>query len=68
MIKSKKDPLPDSEILKEYQSVIRKLQEELYSLKNSQAVQDEIFKTMRESELELQEELVKLIRFPIQTT
>lgn len=60
MSKGKRDSggVYDHEILKEYQAVVRKLQEEVYSLKNSQAVQDEIFKSMRETECDLKEELV----------
>lgn len=59
MSKSRRDSIPnDSEIIKEYQSVVRKLQSEVYSLKNTQAVQDEIFKSMQKTEFELKSELV----------
>jgi hypothetical protein len=59
MSKSRLDPFKiDPEIVKEYQNIIRKLQEELYNLKNSSAVQEEISSSLKQSESYLQSEIV----------
>ena len=48
----------DNEVTKEYQNIIRKLQEELYNLKNSNAIHEEIQKNLKESEYSLHNEIV----------
>lgn len=40
----------DPDVIKEYQAIVRKLQEEMYTMKNSMAVQEEVIKTFKENE------------------
>lgn len=48
----------DSEIAKEYQLIIRKLQEELYNIKNFSAVQEDSITKLKENEISYLEEIV----------
>ena len=48
----------DSEIAKEYQLIIRKLQEELYNIKNFSAVQEDSIIKLKENEISYLEEIV----------
>ena len=52
----------DTEVAKEYQNIIRKLQEDLYILKNSMSVHEEIQKGLRENEKNLHAEIVSYIQ------
>lgn len=45
-------------VLKEYQAIIRKLQEDVHTMKNSKAVQDEIVKSLNQSSDHLSEQNV----------
>jgi hypothetical protein len=45
-------------VLKEYQAIIRKLQEDIYTMKNSKTVQDEILKSLSQSSDHLSEQNV----------
>ena len=47
--------------------MVRKLQSEVYGLKNAQAVQDEIFKSMQKAEFELRSELVRFTQQTLET-